>query len=119
MKNIILFVFTILTLISCKKNNSNNFSNITHLVKYETSTTFGAFHYIQYVSADGTMNYPDELNGPSYSASITSFKGPRRLYIFAQGNSADAYITVKIFVDDILVKESTSPVEASTEYFLN
>jgi len=119
MKNKIFFVLITLTLISCKKNSSNNSSDIIHSVKYETSTTFGAFHYIEYANADGRMSYPDLVNGPFYSTLITPFKGPRRLHIFAQGNSVDADITVKIFVDDILVKKSTSTVEASAEYFLN
>jgi hypothetical protein len=119
MKNKIFFVFITLALISCKKNSSNNSSDITHTVKYETSTTFGEFHYIESIGADGTMSYPDLVNGPFLNVTITPFKSRARLYIFAQGNSQDADITVKIFVDSILVKESTSAVEAGAEYFLN
>lgn len=119
MKSIILFILIVLALDSCKKSNSNNSSNISHFVTYETSTTYAAFHYIEYVGANGTMMYPDLLNGPFVSFRISPFKGPRLLHIFAEGNSSDADITVKIFVDSILVKESTSPIKATAEYFLN
>ncbi len=119
MKNSVLFLIIILNLISCKKNNSNNSLNNTHSVTYEASASYSYITEIDYLHADGTISSPSFGNtNTSFSSRIYPFKGPQRLYILVRGN-VDAYITVKIFVDDILVKDSTAPVEASAEYFLN